>query len=103
MRNAVIVLSLEFPEALKRIKPLVLVSSLTEMRIFPAGEAMNPDKEMIRLAFAVFEFTRALAMTVVPSHSFTEKFAAPAVSETVTVPEPNHVPLVPCAADGPVK
>jgi hypothetical protein len=92
---AEIVLSLDSPDWLNLIWPLVLVVSLQEMRRFPAGFARYPERETVIGLLAAWMFALPLAMTVVPSQSFTWTTAAPAVSSTTTDPETNHVPTDP--------
>ena len=93
--TSVKMLSLLLPELLNAIAPLVLDSSRQEMRILAAGDAKNPESDMVIGPLVVEAVARALAMTVVPSHSLALNVAAPAVSLNVTVPDTNHVPTVP--------
>lgn len=95
------VLSLLLPVLLKRIVPLVEVVSWTEILMFPAGEAMNPEREIVTGELANLFCVAALAKTVVPSVRIARKFAGPDVSVMVTVPVANQVPVVPCDTVGP--
>jgi len=101
IRMAVIVESLLLPVALNLIDPAVVVLSRTDIRRFPAGDVMNPERDMHSFDDEAMSAS-ALAMTVVPSHSFARN-AAPEVVPQVTVPETNQVPTVPCATVGPSK
>lgn len=98
-----IVESFDNPVALDWIWPLVDVASSQEIRIFAAGEARKPDKEIVVETFMATDLEDPAAMMVVPSHSLHWNVAVPVVSISVTVPEANHVPDVPCATEGPSK
>lgn len=58
MRIAVIVLSLELPDALKRILPLIVPSSLTEILRLPAGAVMNLHKAIVSVLLAPVQIAR---------------------------------------------
>ncbi len=95
------VLSLELPEPLKMMTPVVAVMSLQSIRRFPAGVAKKPERliEFIKLVPPLFT-APAEEMTVVPSHNLQSNWALAAVSLKVTVPETHHVPDAPCATLG---
>lgn len=88
--------------ALNEIVPAVVVVSCTLILMLPDGFAMNPLKEHVSIDWVLSDTNSVLAITVVPSHSLTRKTAVLA-SCTVTVPDANHVPDVPCATLGPSK
>ena len=67
---AVIVASFEFPLVLNPITPVFAVMSLTEILKFPAGATMYPDRDTATQELTA-DVTYKLAITVVPSHSFT--------------------------------
>ena len=92
-------LSFDRPVPLNTIVPVAAVESLADMRRFPTGDAMYPERDIVVL-FPAMVVIAAVAITEVPSHNFANTFAIAAV-ETVIVPLTNHVPEVPCATLGP--
>src|SRR6266446_8325621 len=98
---AVTVLSFELPVALKRIFPVVFEESRQEILRLPAGDVMTPERARLIKKVAVSP-TAVDEIIVVPSHNLQKIFAA-TVSCAVTVPDANHVPVVPCATLGPSK
>ena len=94
MRHAVTVLSL-LPRllALAEIAPDADVMSLTDMRIFPAGDVITPDRDIvIALPPPVGSLLTPDAKTVVPSHNLTTNVSPVPPFNTVTVPVATHVP-----------
>jgi hypothetical protein len=72
----------------------VPVVEMQEMRMLAAGVDRNPDGDMKLIDVGV-QVDRALAITVVPSHSLQLPFAVAVPSTNVTVPLASHVPVVP--------
>src|SRR5262249_5033550 len=98
---AVIVLSLDRPDWLNFMTLSVTLTALTEILRLPAGVVITPPKAKT-VGLDPAREHRGLAVTVVPSHNFPlTTHCVP--DRTVTVPETNHFPAVPCATDGPSK
>lgn len=91
--------ALDTPPIVAAIDPVPAVRSSQAIRMFPAGLASSPDREIVVLLPPATLFPDA-AIVVVPSYILQMKFAA-AGAVNVTVPLAFQVPVVPCATLGP--